>query len=84
MGASIALFVHMCLRIRRLARRNIIPLASLGLFASLTLCSCFRGFAESGPKFMKFVLVHIWPNFSVLGLPMHAVVSAPQELGSNM
>lgn len=50
MGGYIALFVHMCLGIRRVTGENIIPLASVGPFISLILCSCFRDFADSGPK----------------------------------
>lgn len=82
MGGYTALFVHMCLRIQPLTRRNIIPPASLGLFVSLILCLCFRDFAESGSKFVKFVLCAL--GFSVLQLLMHAVISATQELGSTM
>lgn len=62
-----ALCVHMCLGIRRLTRRNIIPLASLGLSVSLILCSCFRDFAESGPKFVKFVLFACLSGFLCAG-----------------
>lgn len=42
---------------------NTIPLASLGLFVSLILCSCLRNFAESGPKFGKLVLCAHLPGY---------------------
>lgn len=58
-----ALFVHMCFRIGCITRESIILLASVGPFVSLISCSCFKDFANSGPKY-ELCVVGAFPRLS--------------------